>query len=150
MALCLVSWCVPVISFASETISFRNEVIPVLSKAGCSAGTCHGNKYGKGGFKLSLRSQNPDLDLISLTRDAASRRVNPMEPDYSLLLSKPTTQVPHEGGLRFKKDSEEYRILRDWVAQGCRDDSETAPQLKRIEVTPTQRVLIEPSREIQL
>jgi hypothetical protein len=135
---------------AGETISFRNDVIPVLSKAGCSAGTCHGNKYGKGGFKLSLRSQDPDLDLLALTRDAAARRVNPMEADRSLLLLKPTTQVPHEGGLRFKKDSEEYRILREWVAQGCRDDSETAPKLQRIEVAPAQQVLTEPKREVQL
>ncbi|HEY0551654.1 MAG TPA: DUF1549 domain-containing protein, partial [Verrucomicrobiae bacterium] len=135
---------------AVETISFRNDVIPVLSKAGCSAGTCHGNKYGKGGFKLSLRSQDPDWDLLALTRDAASRRVNPMEADRSLLLLKPTTQVPHEGGLRFKKDSDEYRILREWVAQGCRDDSGTAPKLQRMEVAPAQQVLIEPRRELQL
>jgi len=56
-------------------ISFRNDVAPILAKAGCSLGTCHGNKYGKGGFKLSLRSQDPDLDLLALTRDAAARRV---------------------------------------------------------------------------
>jgi len=133
-----------------ETISYRNDVVPVLSKAGCSAGTCHGNKYGKGGFKISLRSQDPDLDWISLTRDAAARRVNMMEPEQSLILLKPMTQLPHEGGLRFKKDSEEYRILRDWIAQGCRDDFESAPKLHRIEVTPAQQVLAEPKREVQL
>jgi hypothetical protein len=135
---------------AVESISFRNEVVPVLSKAGCSAGTCHGNKYGKGGFKLSLRSQDPDLDLLSLTRDASARRVNPMDANQSLLLLKPTTQVPHEGGLRFKKDSDEYRVLREWIAQGCRDDIDTAPKLQRIEVAPAQQVLTEPQREIQL
>src|ERR1043166_2315531 len=136
--------------FAETPVSFRNDVIPVLSKAGCSLGTCHGNKYGKGGFKLSLRSQDPDLDLLALTRDAAARRVNEMEPDRSLMLLKPTTQVPHEGGLRFKKDSDEYRILRDWIAQGCRDDAETAPKLARIEVSPREQVLTEPKREVQL
>jgi hypothetical protein len=135
---------------ASEAISYRNDVVPVLSKAGCSAGTCHGNKYGKGGFKISLRAQDPDLDWISLTRDAAARRVNTMEPEQSLVLLKPMTQVPHEGGLRFKKDSEEYRILRDWIAQGCRDDFDTAPKLQRIEVTPAQRVLTDSKREVQL
>jgi hypothetical protein len=133
-----------------EIVSYRNDVVPVLSKAGCSAGTCHGNKYGKGGFKVSLRSQDPDLDWISLTRDAAARRVNTMEPEQSLILLKPMTQVPHEGGLRFKKGSEEFRILRDWIAQGCRDDFETATKLHRIEVTPAQQVLTEPKRDIQL
>ena len=137
-------------SSAENAISFRNDVIPVLSKAGCSAGTCHGNKYGKGGFKLSLRSQDPDLDLLWLTRDASARRVNLIDAEQSLLLLKPTTQVPHEGGLRFKKDSEEYRILREWIAQGCRDDSESAPKLQRIEVTPLQQVLTEPKREVQI
>src|SRR5881394_3459178 len=81
---------------AGAATSFRNDVVPVLSKAGCSLGTCHGNKYGKGGFKLSLRSQDPELDWLALTRDAAARRVNPLAPDASLMLLKPTAQVPHE------------------------------------------------------
>jgi hypothetical protein len=137
-------------AWAVDPVSFRNDVIPVLSKAGCSAGTCHGNKYGKGGFKISLRSQEPDLDLISVTRDASGRRVNPMNADHSLLLLKATTQVPHEGGLRFKRESEEYRILRDWIAAGCPDDSEKAPKLQRLEVIPLTQVLTEPKREVQL
>src|SRR3954470_10243610 len=86
-------------------VSFRNDVMAVLSKAGCNAGTCHGNKNGKGGFKLSLRGQDPDLDYLSLTRDLASRRVNPIAPEESLILLKPTAEVPHEGGLRFGKGS---------------------------------------------
>jgi hypothetical protein len=135
---------------AGEIVSFRNEVVPVLSKAGCSLGTCHGNKYGKGGFKISLRSQDPEFDWLALTRDAAGRRVNAMEPEQSLVLLKPTTQVPHEGGARFKKGSEEYRILRDWIAQGARDDFGTAPKLQRIEVTPLTQVISEPKREVQL
>jgi hypothetical protein len=136
--------------FGDAPASFRNDVVPVLSKAGCSLGTCHGNKYGKGGFKLSLRNQDPELDLISLTRDASARRVNTMEPAQSLILLKPTTQVPHEGGARFKKDSEEYRILREWITQGCRDDGDTAPKLQRLEVMPVAQVLTEPTREVQL
>src|SRR5262245_14631607 len=96
----------------AEVVSFRNDVMPILSKAGCNAGTCHGNKNGKAGFKLSLRGQDPDLDWSALTRDAFGRRANPFEPDQSLFLLKPTGQLPHEGGQRFRKDSEEYRVLR--------------------------------------
>src|SRR5690349_19752794 len=77
-------------------VSFRNEVMAVLSKAGCNAGTCHGNKNGKGGFKLSLRGQDPDIDYLTLTRDSLARRINPLEPEKSLLLLKPDTQVAHE------------------------------------------------------
>src|ERR1700722_16301359 len=90
---------------AAESVSFRNDVMAVLSKSGCNAGACHGNKNGKGGFKLSLRGQDPDLDYDALTRDAFARRTNPFDPDKSLILLKPTTQIAHEGGLRFRIDS---------------------------------------------
>src|SRR5438874_12437983 len=89
-------------------VSFRNDVMAVFAKAGCNAGACHGNKNGKGGFKLSLRGQDPDFDYAVLTRDLFARRTNLIDPDHSLVLLKPTTQVPHEGGLRFRTDSLEY------------------------------------------
>src|SRR5581483_3584088 len=104
-------------------VSFRNEIMPVLAKAGCNLGTCHGNKYGKGGFKLSLRGQDPDVDYTTLTREMFARRINPMEPDQSLVLLKATTQVAHEGGLRFRKESTEYQLLRQWIAAGMPDDT---------------------------
>src|SRR5437667_3925365 len=116
-----------------KTVSFRNDVIAVLSKAGCNAGTCHGNKNGKGGFKLSLRGQDPELDYLSLTRDLAARRVNPIAPEESLILLKPTAEVPHEGGLRFTKTSTEYQLLRRWLAARMPNDLESAPQLQAIE-----------------
>src|SRR5258705_12299767 len=93
-------------------VSFRNEVMAVLSKAGCNAGTCHGNKNGKGGFKLSLRGQDPDLDFLAITHDSFSRRANPFDAEGSMLLLKPTGQIAHEGGSRFQKGSQEYEILR--------------------------------------
>src|SRR3954464_13197745 len=93
-----------------KEVSFRNDVMAVLAKAGCSAGTCHGNKNGKGGFKLSLRGQDPELDYISITRDLAGRRINPVAAEESLVLLKPTMDVPHEGGLRFDKGSDEYQL----------------------------------------
>src|SRR4026208_2374855 len=89
----------------SAAVSFRNDVMAVLSKAGCNAGTCHGNKNGKAGFKLSLRGQDPSADYVSLTRDVMARRTNPLQPDESLMLLKATARVAHEGGLRFKRDS---------------------------------------------
>src|SRR2546422_9572272 len=131
-------------------VSFRNDVMAVLSKAGCNAGTCHGNKNGKGGFKLSLRGQDPDTDYLTLTRDLFARRIDSLEPEQSLILLKPTTQVAHEGGLRFKKDSEEYEILRRWIAQGMPNDLGSAPKLERIVVAPQEKVLIEPATEVQL
>src|SRR5262245_45801812 len=67
-------------------VSFRNEVMAVLSRAGCNTGPCHGNLNGKGGFKLSLRGQGPDFDFTALTREMLARRVDPHRPEQSLLL----------------------------------------------------------------
>src|SRR5262245_43088638 len=133
-----------------DELSFRNDVMPVLAKAGCNAGICHGNKNGKGGFKLSLRGQDPDIDYLSLTRDSFARRANPLEPDRSLILLKPTGQVAHEGGLRFKTDSPEYAILRQWLASGTPNDAALAPRLQGIAIAPRERVLIEPEERVQL
>jgi hypothetical protein len=130
--------------------SFTNDVMAVLSKAGCNAGTCHGNRNGKGGFKLSLRGQDPDLDLAALTREAGGRRTDRIDPGRSLILRKPTLQVPHEGGLRFGLDSEEHAILLAWVAAGAQPDPPSTPRLERIEVTPRDEALVEPADSIQI
>lgn len=122
-------------------ISFRNDVMPALSKSGCNLGTCHGNARGKGGFQISLRGQDPAQDYIVLTRDWLSRRTNPSRPDESLLLLKPTMQVAHEGGRRFDVNSTEYQLLRDWIAAGTPDDSSQTPTLKSLVVTPREAFL---------
>ena len=56
--------------------SFRNDVIPMLTKIGCNSGACHGALAGKGGLKLSLRGYAPEPDHFVLTRQALGRRVD--------------------------------------------------------------------------
>jgi hypothetical protein len=131
-------------------VSFRRDVMAVLAKAGCNQGTCHGNQNGKGGFKLSLRGQDPELDFAALTSALFGRRIDRLQPERSLILEKPSLQVPHEGGMRFRPDREEYRILRDWIASGAGDDVATAPRLERLTVTPREQILVEPLEEFQL
>ena len=128
----------------AEPIGFRNEVMAVLSRGGCNQGACHGNQNGKNGFKLSLRGQNPDFDLTVLTRDALGRRLDRTRPEESLLLLKATGAMPHEGGKRFGTNSNEYRILRRWIAEGATGDAEGTPVLTKLDVTPRQQVLVEP------
>src|SRR5436190_10923995 len=96
--------------------SFRNHVIPTLTKIGCNSGACHGALAGKGGMKLSLRGYAPEADHFVLTRQAGGRRVDRSEPARSLMLLKPTTAVPHGGGLKLEVGSPEYQIIADWVA----------------------------------
>ena len=81
--------------------SFRHEVMPVLSRAGCNAGGCHGYSLGKNGFKLSLRGADPNPDYFAITKDSMGRRLNFQVPSASLLVSKPAGDVGHEGGVRF-------------------------------------------------
>src|SRR5437764_5433194 len=95
---------------AGDAVVFERDVMAVLSKAGCNLGACHGNQNGKGGFKLSLRGQEPAADYDALLREVEQRRVNLLDPEASLVLQKPTAQLVHQGGLRFNRDSIEYRL----------------------------------------
>ncbi len=142
------SWLICVLSVATPCagaeVSFRHDVMAVLSKAGCNLGTCHGNARGKGGFQLSLRGQDPDLDRQALTREWQGRRANIAMPDESLLLRKATMQIAHEGGRRFSIDSDEYRVLKEWIAAGMPDDRPEAPRLQSLAVSPTEVLLEAP------
>ena len=78
---------------AAEPVAFSTEVVAVLSKSGCNLGACHANTNGKGGFKLSLRGEDPAADYTALVRQVDQRRVNLLDPEASLILQKPTSQV---------------------------------------------------------
>jgi len=135
---------------ADDDVLFRREVMAVISKAGCNAGSCHGNATGKGGFKLSLRGQDPDLDWQALTRDQAGRRINVMQPENSLILLKATASLAHEGGQRFPVASPEYAILLHWLRDGAPDSGIKAPKLTKLDVKLPQRVVIEPAIDTKL
>src|SRR5438034_1321785 len=68
----------------TRSISFLNEIEPILTRAGCNQGACHGSQFGKGGFKLSLAAYDPDLDYESIVRQARGRRANFVAPTESL------------------------------------------------------------------
>ena len=126
---------------AVPSISFRNHVIPVLTKAGCNSGACHGAAAGKNGFALTLRGYDPAADYDVITRQAAGRRVNKLEPARSLLLLKPTETVPHMGGKRFAVGSPEYDVLSGWIASGLPAPGDADPRLVALDVRPGDRTL---------
>jgi hypothetical protein len=134
-------------ALADEPVSYRNQVMALLSRSGCNQGTCHGNSAGKGGFKLSLRGQDPDADYLTLTRGMMARRLNPEQPEASLVLAKATASVPHEGGRRFAVDSEPYKLLRAWIAAGARPDEPGTATLQKLVVADRQRFLVQPAIE---
>ncbi|GIW94134.1 MAG: surface protein [Pirellulaceae bacterium] len=135
----------------SERVSFTYGTLVALTKHGCNSGACHGSPSGKGGFRLSLRAFDPALDQVTLIREEFGRRINPFDPEESLLLRKPTMKLPHGGGLRLTAHDPAYRLLRDWIGQGGQLDPQQQPACVRLEVFPASgRVLHLPEASQQL
>ena len=127
-----------------EPVSFRRELMPVLSVAGCSDIRCHGAPSGKDGFRLSLWGFDPEFDFQQLTHDGLGRRTNTLNPDNSLVLNKALSQVPHVGGRRFAPRSHLANLIRTWQSEGLRDDQKPV-SLAELTVTPDRRVLKAPA-----
>lgn len=134
---------------APFTWSFRNHVIPVMTKMGCNQGACHGALAGKNGFKLTLRGYDPEVDFATLTRQSTGRRVSPADPTASLILLKPSFTIPHGGGKRFAKDSLEYRVIEEWIAAGAPPPTPADAEIRGLEVFPAAATLA-PGAEQQL
>ncbi|MCG8409024.1 MAG: DUF1549 domain-containing protein [Phycisphaerales bacterium] len=130
-------------SMTFEQVRFRLDVMPVLSKAGCNGGACHGSARGQDGFHLSLFGYDPSSDYHSLTRELPGRRINRALPEESLMLKKAINAVAHTGGERFSKESSEYRTLLAWIRNGALDDAGRSPDVVGLTATPTELVLSE-------
>ncbi|MCA8999820.1 MAG: DUF1549 domain-containing protein, partial [Planctomycetaceae bacterium] len=116
--------------------TFRNDVLPVLTKAGCNMGPCHGALAGKGGFRLSLRGYDPPTDHFNIVKQDRGRRVEFADPGRSLVLAKPSGILPHKGGLRLDPESRDYRIVAEWIAHGAAAPTADDPVVESIEVLP--------------
>jgi hypothetical protein len=125
--------------------SFSTRILPILTKAGCNAGACHGAATGQGGFKLSLLGYDPEQDHETITRELGGRRIDLGAPEQSLLLRKSTRQLEHEGGRRIQRDSDAYRTVLDWIAHGAPYGSRDL-RVTRIEVGPTDGLWLKPGQ----
>jgi hypothetical protein len=125
---------------SKHTISFVTDIMPAMSRMGCNAGTCHGAQQGKNGFQLSLRGYDPLFDHRALTDDIQGRRFNRAAPDRSLMLLKPSGEIPHVGGVLTQPGEPYYEMLRNWIAQGAKLDLQ-APRVTKIEIYPPSPVL---------
>ncbi|MGI9473677.1 MAG: DUF1549 domain-containing protein [Rubripirellula sp.] len=125
------------------SVDFDNDIMPILTKAGCNTGACHGAAVGRGGFNLSLYGGNPDADYRSIVLELEGRRVNLVNPDESLVLLKPSEAMEHGGGYRIDPASESARRLVAWIRGGAdrRASQEPGPTLRRLEVTPASVVV---------
>ncbi|NBR84329.1 MAG: DUF1549 domain-containing protein [Proteobacteria bacterium] len=127
---------------SAPPVSFVNDVIPVLTKAGCNSGACHAKAgQGQNGFQLSLLGFEPQEDYEHLVKESHGRRVFAASPDQSLLLMKAVNRVAHGGGQRLAEGSEPYRLLRTWLQQGMIFDRDTAPKLVSLDVQPPRKTI---------
>ncbi|MEY4673880.1 MAG: hypothetical protein RL148_1664 [Planctomycetota bacterium] len=131
-------------------VSFANDVIPILTHAGCNSGGCHGAASGKNGFALSLFGYDPGKDHVAVARELRGRRIDPARPDLSLLLQKGAGLVPHTGGRKLAADGEGYAALRTWIAAEAPSDLTTAPTLRGIRVLPPEAVLVGSGTRVSL
>jgi hypothetical protein len=134
---------------APPPASFARDVLPVLTKAGCNGGGCHGAALGRGGFRLSLFGFDPVFDYDQIVSSNEGRRVVLSDPDRSILLAKPALVMEHAGGERLKLDSPEYATLRRWLEDGAPEPTAIDPRVTGITVTPAGRVF-RPGEEQQL
>jgi Protein of unknown function (DUF1549)/Protein of unknown function (DUF1553) len=121
-------------------VSFENDIQPILTRVGCNAGACHGKQRGQNGFQLSLLAFDHDFDYGALVSEGRGRRVFQASPEQSLIILKPTAQVPHGGGKKLIPGDGRYEVILDWIKQGAPRTIPNDRKLERITVEPTQRI----------
>lgn len=131
-------------------VSFRNEVLPALTKAGCNTGKCHGSASGKDGFRLSLYGFDPQGDHYRLTREISGRRIQLSKPESCLLVQKATGNVPHTGGQCMEEGTLLYETLVQWLYEGAKEDTADAVVPTGISVLPKNAVFTKPEGQQKL
>lgn len=131
-----------------EPISFKKDVMPVFTRAGCNSGACHGTSRGKDGFHLSLFGFDPDGDYYRLTREQIGRRINLGIPQESLIVQKGLGAVQHTGGVRFGTNSDLCQTLIGWLAEGAPEDPTNVAKPTGIQIFP-QTAVLEGSNSLQ-
>jgi len=131
-------------------VSFAGEIVPILTKAGCNSGACHGAALGRGGFRLSLFGFDPVFDHDQIVRSNEGRRVVVSDPERSILIAKPALVMEHGGGEKLKLNGRDYNRMRQWLEDGAPDpDAKRDAEVTKLEVFPTTRVMV-PGEQQQL
>jgi hypothetical protein len=134
---------------ADLPVSFSREVEPILTKAGCNSGACHGASLGRGGFRLSLFGFDPAFDHSQIVQSNKGRRIVPNDPERSILLAKPALVMEHGGGERLKLNSRDYNRIRQWLEDGAPAPDAKDATVERLEIFPPTRIM-QPGEKQQL
>ena len=128
-------------------VDFATDIVPILSRAGCNSGGCHGKAGGQNGFQLSLFGFDNDFDYDAIAKEGRGRRIFASSTGRSLLLAKATGASPHGGGSRFGLDSEAAQSMERWIELGAPASSPDSPRVVKLHVAPTERVLNRDGRQ---
>lgn len=115
-------------------VDFDSEIIPILTKAGCNAGACHGAAAGQAGFHLSLWGAEPSTDYNAIVHAFEGRRINLARPELSLILSKPAGELDHGGGVVLPEGEFGAARMKSWILSGVPRGS--SRQLTELVVSP--------------
>jgi hypothetical protein len=126
---------------ADVPVNFSTEIEPILTRAGCNSGGCHGKSSGQNGFRLSLFGFDPAFDHDQIVRSNEGRRVVVSDPERSILLAKPSLVMEHGGGERLKRNGRDYVRLRQWLEDGAPEPSANDPHVTKLEVFPPARLM---------
>ena len=141
-------------SLAKPSFNFQQEIGGILTKLGCNDSSCHAGVKGRGGFKLSLNGLDPKEDYRWIVKGGTFQvmslesanpelpRVDLDQPENSLLLRKPTLDLPHGGGERLTTKSSDYRTLLGWIQAGAPyNDKDSEVEFKQVTLFPKEKVL---------
>jgi len=131
-------------------VSYVKDVQPIFNKVGCTSGPCHGGAKGKNGFKMSLRGYDPEFDFRAVMTDLSGRRINRTEPAQSLILLKPTMEIPHGGGVRLEQNSPYYKTILQWLSEGAAYGDPVSSQVTKLDVDPPEFFAQKPGPSQQL
>jgi hypothetical protein len=136
--------------------SFASDVVGIFTRRGCNGSGCHGGVKGQAGFKLSDNGVHPHDDykwiveggvFQVLTDDSEGPkepRINLEKPQASLLLQKAVMEIPHGGGPRFEKGSDDYTTILNWIRAGApygKESDADTPKIVKLETYPPEMVL---------
>ena len=97
----------------AQRVAFREQLYPVLEKAGCRA--CHNPTGVASPTRLHFPEKNVPAAKIDAFGDSLVELIDRNDPEKSLLFVKPTARVTHAGGERITKSSSEEATLRAWI-----------------------------------
>jgi Protein of unknown function (DUF1549)/Protein of unknown function (DUF1553) len=134
---------------AKEVPDFRSHLIPMMGKLGCNGRACHGSFQGRGGFRLSLFGYDFKADHEAMTK-GEKPRVNLAKPDESLVIRKPSSDLIHEGGQRYKKGSWEHHVFKRWVEGGAKGAAENHADFLGLDITPKEFLFSGKGQKVQI